>query len=202
MSLEKDEIIKDKIMEGATKLFQRFGLGKTTMEEIAREAGKGKSTLYYYFKSKEEIFEAIVMREKGAFFAQLQEEVAKAPTAIKKLEVLFSTRLRRLKELSILYRTVVEEASQLGVYDCNNVVRRQYHQKEADIIRGILQYGIVTGEFASRSDGDLEMLAFIFSSAHRGIERELIMENKVEEMTTRIHLFLNLIMKGLCSAMK
>ena len=57
--LNKDEIIKAKILEGADKLFQKYGLGKTTMEDIAKDAGKGKSTLYYYFKSKEEIKKGI-----------------------------------------------------------------------------------------------------------------------------------------------
>lgn len=51
MSKTKDELLKEKILTGADMLFQKYGLTKTTMEDIAREAGKGKSTLYYYFKS-------------------------------------------------------------------------------------------------------------------------------------------------------
>ena len=58
--MEKEEIIVRETIESAKKLFQQFGLHKTTMEDIAKSAGKGKSTLYYYFKSKDEIFDKVI----------------------------------------------------------------------------------------------------------------------------------------------
>ena len=61
--LEKDEVIVREIVSSARGLFEKFGLKKTTMEDIAKEAGKGKSSLYYYFESKYEIFEAVVDQE-------------------------------------------------------------------------------------------------------------------------------------------
>ena len=51
-TLQKDEIIIKEVIEAAKVLFQRYGLKKTTMEDIAKFVGKGKSTLYYYFPSK------------------------------------------------------------------------------------------------------------------------------------------------------
>ena len=47
---------REAIISAATGLFSRFGLEKTTMEDIAKAARKGKSTLYYYFKNKEAVF--------------------------------------------------------------------------------------------------------------------------------------------------
>ena len=61
--VNKDEEVKKEIIEAAKVVFQKWGLKKTTMEDIAKEAGKGKSTLYYYFKSKEEIFEMLAKAE-------------------------------------------------------------------------------------------------------------------------------------------
>jgi AcrR family transcriptional regulator len=49
----------DLIINAAESQFIRFGFRKTTMEDIAKAAGIGKATLYYYFKSKEEIFAAM-----------------------------------------------------------------------------------------------------------------------------------------------
>ena len=40
---QKEEIVKDDILKEAQKLFQQFGLKKTTMEDIARSMGKGKT---------------------------------------------------------------------------------------------------------------------------------------------------------------
>ena len=47
---------KARIIAAAEQMFAHFGIQKTTMEEIAKKVHMGKSTLYYYFKSKEDIF--------------------------------------------------------------------------------------------------------------------------------------------------
>ncbi len=48
------------ILEAALKRFKRFGLSKTTMEEIARDLDISKGSLYYYFTDKESIYVAVV----------------------------------------------------------------------------------------------------------------------------------------------
>jgi AcrR family transcriptional regulator len=48
------------IIDGACRVFLERGFDAASMGEIAREAGVSKGTLYVYFKSKEELFEAIV----------------------------------------------------------------------------------------------------------------------------------------------
>lgn len=50
------------IVETAEKSFQSFGFEKTTMDDIAKEAGYSKATLYVYFKNKEEIFNHILLK--------------------------------------------------------------------------------------------------------------------------------------------
>ena len=52
---------KKLIIDGALKVFKTKGLEHATMDEIAHEADFGKATLYYYFKSKEEIFNTILI---------------------------------------------------------------------------------------------------------------------------------------------
>lgn len=60
--VDKDQV-RNNIIRAAGTIFSKFGFRKTTMDEIARAAGKGKSSIYYYFSSKEEIFEAVVVKE-------------------------------------------------------------------------------------------------------------------------------------------
>ena len=62
MVVVKEEV-RTHIVGVARKIFTRYGFRKTTMEEIAAASRKGKSSIYYYFKSKEEIFRAVVERE-------------------------------------------------------------------------------------------------------------------------------------------
>ena len=65
--------VKQDIIEVAASIFSRFGYKKTTMEDIASAINMGKSSLYYYFKSKEEIFEAVVVHEAELLKKSLQE---------------------------------------------------------------------------------------------------------------------------------
>lgn len=51
---------KDLILGAAVRVFARDGLEKGKIADIAREAGIGKGTVYEYFRSKEEIFSAII----------------------------------------------------------------------------------------------------------------------------------------------
>ena len=58
--LEERQMRKDRILEGALSVFKTKGLEGATMDEIALGSGFGKATLYYYFKSKEDVFSAIL----------------------------------------------------------------------------------------------------------------------------------------------
>ena len=74
--MRKDELVKAAILQAAETLFQRWGIAKTTMEDIAHATGKGKSTLYYYFKSKDEVLEAVAMAQMARIAGIAREEIA------------------------------------------------------------------------------------------------------------------------------
>lgn len=54
---------KQLIKETARKLFNQFGFQKTSMDDIARQSGLAKPTLYYYYPNKESIFDEIVLED-------------------------------------------------------------------------------------------------------------------------------------------
>ena len=58
--LKERKVRQDLILDGALQVFKLKGIEGSTMDEIALESGFGKATLYYYFKSKEEVFSAIL----------------------------------------------------------------------------------------------------------------------------------------------
>jgi len=60
MAAINNDIVKSGILIQAQGLFQQFGLEKTTMDEIASACGKAKSTLYHYFKDKDQVFNDVV----------------------------------------------------------------------------------------------------------------------------------------------
>jgi AcrR family transcriptional regulator len=63
------------------------------MEDVAQAIGKGKSTLYYYYKSKEEIFEAMMDLEVTQVLRHIRLAVAQSITATAQLEAFYTTKI-------------------------------------------------------------------------------------------------------------
>src|SRR5436189_5154872 len=101
--------IREEILNGARELFQRFGFKKTTMEDIARQIGKSKSALYYYYKTKEDIFEAVVLYEVDAQRAQVAEAVKTEESATKKFRLLFTSMLEDVKQKASKFSIIKTE---------------------------------------------------------------------------------------------
>src|SRR5476649_2745087 len=106
MIVTKDDTIKDDILKEAQKLFQQFGVKKTTMEDIAKAIGKGKSTLYYYYCSKEEIFDAVVLKETGEVFNCVKLAVERAGSAEEKLKAFTLTKIKAVQKKANLYKFI------------------------------------------------------------------------------------------------
>ncbi len=71
--------------QAALKLFSSKGYHKTTMSEVAMEAGFGKGTLYWYWNSKEELYFALVEESHREFMALVNEAAEREGSALEKL---------------------------------------------------------------------------------------------------------------------
>ncbi|MBU2584052.1 MAG: TetR/AcrR family transcriptional regulator, partial [Bacteroidetes bacterium] len=58
---------KDLIIKSAKERFARYGFKKTSMNDIAADLRMGKATLYHYYKTKEEVFNAVIKFELNEF---------------------------------------------------------------------------------------------------------------------------------------
>jgi AcrR family transcriptional regulator len=61
-TIKNPEERRNEILDTAERLFSTKGYGKTTIIDILDEVGIAKGTFYYYFKSKEDVMDAIIMR--------------------------------------------------------------------------------------------------------------------------------------------
>ena len=93
MTTGKREVKKEQtrlaIVAAAVDLFSRKGYEKTSIEDLAKTAGIGKSTVYTYFKAKEEIFLAFCDEELEYSFSTLRERVDPDAPLIEQLHTLF-----------------------------------------------------------------------------------------------------------------
>jgi AcrR family transcriptional regulator len=81
---------KAQILESADSLFHRFGYAKTSLDDIAKEAGMGKGTIYYYFESKEEIFLSVVNQYAERYEKVMKDSVEAATDFIEKFTIFIS----------------------------------------------------------------------------------------------------------------
>jgi AcrR family transcriptional regulator len=88
---------KDVIKKSARDLFIHFGFSKTSMEDIARQSGLAKPTLYYYYPGKEAIFDEIVVEEAISFMNHVEQRLPENLPADAKLAFFFRTIYQDLK---------------------------------------------------------------------------------------------------------
>ncbi len=67
---------EERILDAARTSFSRYGLRKTAMEDIAREAGLSRGTLYRYFPDKEALYRAVNERETRSFLEEVAARTA------------------------------------------------------------------------------------------------------------------------------
>ncbi|MEV4236416.1 MULTISPECIES: TetR/AcrR family transcriptional regulator [unclassified Nocardia] len=75
--LEKPVSDGEKLLESALSAFLDFGIKRTSMGEIARRAGISPATLYRRFESKNDLVEAVSVREAQRFVAEIDKRVQK-----------------------------------------------------------------------------------------------------------------------------
>lgn len=76
------------ILSGAAKCIARYGTRKTTMGDIAREGGTAKATVYNHFRTKRDVYEALVLDEVDDLLGQLGALTAPAGSAESVVEAL------------------------------------------------------------------------------------------------------------------
>jgi AcrR family transcriptional regulator len=96
----KDNQRRELILRAGSECFARFGYDKTTLDDIGRRAGLNKASLYYYFKNKEEILQAVAAGATQRFVADLQTRALAFPDVRKQLRFFLTERIRRCGEMA------------------------------------------------------------------------------------------------------
>ncbi|KAA0701311.1 TetR/AcrR family transcriptional regulator [Neorhizobium sp. P12A] len=109
----EDPAKRQQILDGAKRVFMKMGFDAASMNDVTREAGVSKGTLYVYFDNKEELFTAMVENERAAFLASMRTTLAEhddVEAGLYKFGMNFVTHMTDEKVISAM-RTV------LGVRD-------------------------------------------------------------------------------------
>lgn len=190
-----NKTFKDKLINVSADIFNRFGFSKTTMEDIAMATGKKKSTLYYYFRSKEEIFQAVLEKEAATFREKIINEiiVTKMPPH-EKLRGYILRRLEFLSGFGNYYDFIMRNIE--SHYSTLEKVRQRFDKEEEELIGQIADEGIQNGVFrlSDKTFAAKAMLTII-----KGFELSVFVSKTIamDELEKRVDELLDILLYGL-----
>ena len=170
------------------------------MDEIAQASAKGKSSIYYYFSSKEDIFQAVVEKEASMLKRELLDAIEPVTDPQEKLKVYVLVRMRTFKKLANYYAAIKSEY--LIHLDFVENVRKKYDLEEITMVENILKAGAKNNEF---NIDNTRLAAVAIVTAMKGLEIPLFWEDdkeqdegkKEQDMEKRLDDLINILFYGL-----
>ncbi|MBO5085193.1 MAG: helix-turn-helix transcriptional regulator [Bacteroidaceae bacterium] len=153
------------LIEAARVLFIRNGYDHTTMTDIAREAKKGRRTLYVHFPSKEVLLRSVIEMELNKILDVLRAIAEKEVSADRKIMEFVISRLNNVRHT--IFRNGSLRADFTRFYLTIDSIRRKYDKIEISLIRSILVEGRNQGLF--RFD-DADVMATLIHYSIKGLE--------------------------------
>ncbi|MDR1861066.1 MAG: TetR/AcrR family transcriptional regulator [Bacteroidales bacterium] len=166
-NIAKRDVNREQILNIAQDIFSKFGYKKTTLDDIANAVRKGKSSLYYYFNSKEDIFQAVIMKEVDVLRKELETVVLRNTDPVEKLRDYIFTKLVTFRGLANFYHAI--EAENTAVEFIEDI-KEKYRLDEIRMIKRILLEGVRKKIFEI---SDLTLSATAIITAIKGLEMPL-----------------------------
>jgi AcrR family transcriptional regulator len=194
----KQKGVREAILDATDLLLSRYGYKKMTIDDLAREVGIGKGSVYLHFSSKEEI----VLSHIDRIIEQLKGKLAAiAKTAEKPPE-----RLQKMLKTRVLHRfESVQHYTQnlndlLSSIRPNFLARREiYFTEEARIFAAVIEEGQQSGDFADGAAAEIaeslilatnSLLPFNLTVQELGARRDI--DNRITRLA-------ELLMQGVCN---
>jgi len=190
--MTKKSNFKLNIIKTAGRIFDSMGFRKTTMDHIAFGIKKRKSSIYYYFKSKEEIFQSVVLEEAKEFRRTIINAINKEQNPTAKLKAYVITRMNIIDKLGNFNKALQDKR----LMHLEFVIRLKtlYDKEEIRLFKNILIEGVESGYFKIY-DNDLAAIAFV--TAMRGMENTFLKNNKDPFLADKIDGVIHTILYGI-----
>lgn len=200
MATGKKELVKEKIGKSAMQCFIKFGLDKTTLDDIAKSVGLNKASLYYYYRNKEDIFVDAALKEGEDYILALQEKVLKKRGIENQVWYYMQSRF-------IYYKNVLN-MNRVSVDTLNKLLPRFFELYEALMKREIhflsllIKDAVANGELAATNPIKIASVLISISDALKhSVEQQAILKMKDELDYTQslddMKFLVSLIFKGL-----
>jgi len=188
----KDEV-REQLVQSARLVFARYGFKKTALDDIAREARKGKSTIYYYFKSKDDIFKAVIDAEAEIREKTIEDQISAIEDPQQRLKTYIYVRMLSLKNVGNYYEAIKNDLLD-NLYFVNSL-RTNHFDAEVNVVKNLLLEGVDKGIYTIQNP---ELTAKTVVTLLQGFEVPLIQKNlSDEELQKSVDEMLNILFFGI-----
>ncbi len=179
------------LLDAAMKAVIRFGYRKTTVDDIARQAGVTRATIYNYFPGKDQIFTALVEREIKTLRCAIWKEVDPMDPPQRRLECFVRARYRQLRRLKELYSVVLDVGRDLMLMVPG--LLQDFERQQQEFLADLLREGVESKIF---SPTDVDLLAAALLAALRGMDEAFMFEDR-EMLARGAEILVSTLVKGL-----
>ncbi|HEX8638203.1 MAG TPA: TetR/AcrR family transcriptional regulator [Pyrinomonadaceae bacterium] len=195
-SVVQTKEVREAILDATDRLLSSYGYKKMTIDDLAREVGIGKGSVYLHFASKEEIalshIDRIVERVKTELNAIAETDFS----PIEKIKLMIAARVL-MRFDSVQHYTLNLNDLLADLRPKLLARRKKYFAEEAAIFVKVVEQGQATGKFKASDAGEIVETILLATNSLLPFSltaRELGERAEIEEKTTRLA---NLLLEGL-----
>jgi AcrR family transcriptional regulator len=160
---------RDTLLGAARRRFLRFGPRKTTMDEVAREAGCSRTTLYAHFRNMEDLYGSLLQQDAEAFIAEAESVLESAESARGKIRRIVEVTRATYARNPVL-RLAFSRDAEMSLEPVAHAFTRDQERRIIDLLQRVIEEGVAEGTLRSI---DPERVAYLMF--HLGtflVERE------------------------------
>ncbi len=144
----------ERILDAAAELMLRWGYNKTTIDDIARQAGVAKGTIYLHWKTREDLFRALLAREAVILAEDMQQRMTSDPEGMT-MHGLMKHSILAISKRPLMKAVILRDTELLGAWE-----RYEYGQERTQLrldaysalLRQLRERGLVRTDLSERQE--------------------------------------------------
>lgn len=185
---------KKEILQAAKNVMLKYGIRKTTLEDIAQECGIKKTALYYYFKSKNDVLQTMFSQTMNDLRQELSENIKAGRNTKEKLKIFMHKKLNIFRENKPFVELLHRENLPTKVNEYFHNEQKVMMEFDYNLIRKIIETGIAKSIIQVTS---LDSLILMILGVTYGTGYSLHIEDKDIEAEKMFEDTINIIFKGI-----
>ncbi len=185
---------KEEILEAASRVFERYGLAKSTLEDITKECGIKKTAIYYYFKNKEELFKLMFINDIENIKEDIIQKVDNEKDTLKKIRIYLISRLKSLDKMRKYFDIFQGDSASISYRDFAHQEEEKVVHFEIEYLKELIRNGVKKGEL---DVDNIKSLALLILGATYGLTHELVCFQNNIDTEKEVDDILEIIVKGI-----